>query len=105
MFKFMKSVAIAVKNKAVQVVKGAQAFAVAVVKGAQAFAVATAVVLSTMFSAAPSHAAVDPAVAAGLTALQADAATLGGLATAAVVTIMLIILGIRLIKKILGRSV
>lgn len=50
-------------------------------------------------------AAVDPAVSAGITALEADAATLGGLATGAVVTIMLIILGIRLVKKMLGRAV
>lgn len=50
-------------------------------------------------------AAVDPAVGAGITALQADAATLGGLATGAVVTISLIVLGIRLVKSMLRRSV
>lgn len=50
-------------------------------------------------------AAVDPAVGTGITALEADAATLGGLATGAVVTIMLIVLGIRLVKKLLGRAV
>lgn len=50
-------------------------------------------------------ATVDPAVATGVTALEADAATLGGIATGAVVTIMLIVLGIRLVKKLLGRAV
>jgi len=55
--------------------------------------------------AGASQAAVDAAVATGVTALEADAATLGGIATGAVVTIMLIVLGIRLIKKLLGRAV
>ena len=50
-------------------------------------------------------AAVDPAVAAGVTALEADAVTLGGIVTGAVVSIMLIILGVRLLKKLLGRAV
>jgi len=59
---------------------------------------------ATLF-AASSQAAVDAAVSAGITALEADAATLGGLATGAVVTIMLIVLGIRLVKKMLGRAV
>ena len=55
--------------------------------------------------AASANAAVDAAVSAGITALEGDAATLGGLATGAVVTIMLIVLGIRLVKKLLGRAV
>jgi len=55
--------------------------------------------------AGSSQAAVDAAVNAGITTLTADAATLGGLATGAVVTIMLILLGIRLVKKMLGRAV
>lgn len=50
-------------------------------------------------------AAVDAAVATGVATLEADAATLGGIATGAVVTIMLIVLGIRLVKKLLGRAV
>jgi len=52
-----------------------------------------------------SMAAIDPAVTAGVTTLEADAATLGGIAMGAVVTIMLIVLGIRLVKKLLGRAV
>lgn len=87
---------------------------VAVLKRCQAFrmshAETKAVVLSTLGVTAASlsaagHAAVDAAVNAGITALEADAATLGGLATGAVVTIMLIVLGIRLVKKLLGRAV
>jgi len=74
-------------------------------QGAQAFAVATDVVLSTLFNPGAAHATVDPAVATGVTALEADAATLGGIATGAVVTITLIVLGIRLVKKMLGRAV
>lgn len=62
-------------------------------------------VTSAALFAGVSNASVDPAVSAGVTVLQADAATLGGLATGAVVTIMLIMLGIRLIKKLLGRAV
>jgi len=60
---------------------------------------------SAALFAGASQAAVDPAVGAGITALEADAATLGGIATGAVVTIMLIVLGIRLVKKLLGRAV
>lgn len=74
-------------------------------KGAQALMVGGAVGLASMFQPEPAHAAVDAAVSAGITTLEADAATLGGLATGAVVTIMLIILGIRLVKKLLGRAV
>lgn len=54
---------------------------------------------------ASAFAAVDASVAAGVTSLEADAATLGGIATGAVVTIMLIVLGIRLVKKMLGKAV
>ncbi|OJW81601.1 hypothetical protein [Thiobacillus sp. 65-1402] len=73
--------------------------------GAQTLAVAGSVALASLFNPAPAEAAVDGAVSAGITALEADAATLGGLATGAVVSIMLIILGIRLVKKMLGRAV
>jgi len=64
-------------------------------------------VAGVLIAVAPmsAFAAVDAAVGAGITALEADAATLGGLATGAVVTIMLIVLGIRLVKKLLGRAV
>ena len=51
------------------------------------------------------QAALDPAIATGLTALQADAATLGGLAMAAVVAITLIGLGIRLAKRMMSKAV
>lgn len=74
-------------------------------EGAQALAVAGGIALASMFNPEPAEAAVDAAVSAGITALEADAATLGGLATGAVVTIMLIVLGIRLVKKLLGRAV
>lgn len=91
------------KNRIVAVLKRAQALRMS-------HAETKAAVLSTLGVTAASlsaagHAAVDAAVASGITTLEADAATLGGLATGAVVTIMLIVLGIRLVKKLLGRAV
>lgn len=94
MFVWMKTA----YQKTVEVCKDVKA-------GAQALAVSGAVALGSLFNPQPAEAAVDAAVSAGITTLEADAATLGGLATGAVVTIMLIILGIRLVKKMLGRAV
>lgn len=68
---------------------------------------AAAAVVGIVASLAPflASAAVDGAVATGITSLEADAATLGGLATGAVVAVMLIVLGIRLVKRMLGKAV
>lgn len=94
MFQFLKT---AYQKTKAAVVNAGQAV--------QALAVASAIGLSSLLNPGAAQAAVDPAVATGITALEADAATLGGLATGAVVTIMLIVLGIRLVKKLLGRAV
>lgn len=79
--------------------------AVEVKHGAQALAVSGAIALGSLTGAESAHAAIDPAVAAGVTALEADAATLGGIVTGAVITIMLIVLGVRLLKKLFGKAV
>lgn len=93
MFGFAKKTFNAAKEKASVVIDNASGMIVGV--GASAL---------TLFGQS-ANATVDPAVATGVTALEADAATLGGIATGAVVTIMLIVLGIRLVKKLLGRAV
>jgi hypothetical protein len=72
---------------------------------ARKFCFTAATVGASMLVAPFASAAVDPAVSAGVTALEADAATLGGIVTGAVITIMLIVLGIRLLKKLFGRAV
>lgn len=51
------------------------------------------------------YAAVDPSVGTGLTGLVTDATTLAGLVTAAVVSIMFLGLGIRLVKKMGSKAV
>lgn len=98
MFGKIMSGAKALYRKSVEVVRELGA-------GVQALAVGAAVGLALMFSPGAAQAVVDPAVQTGVDSLVADAGTLGGIATGAVVAIMLIVLGIRLVKKILGRAV
>jgi len=59
----------------------------------------------SLLGASGANAAVDASVEAGIQSLVADAATLGGMATGAVVTITLIVLGIRLVKRMLSKAV
>lgn len=55
--------------------------------------------------AGSANAAIDPSVQTGLTALAADGVSLAGMVTPVVIGIVLAILGIRLVKKFLGKAV
>jgi hypothetical protein len=60
---------------------------------------------ASMLFGAAANAALDAAITTGITALETSATDLGAAVMGAVVFVMLISLGIRLTKKMLGKAV
>ena len=91
------------KSQIVATLKRAQALRLNAAE-TKAVVVATLTASGVMLSAG-AHAALDAAIATGLTGLQTDASDLLGLVWPVVIFVMFGIMGIRLFKKVAGKAV
>ncbi|MBN8781355.1 major coat protein [Thiobacillus sp.] len=91
------------KSKIVATLKRAQALRLNAAE-TKAAVVSTLTAAGFMLSAG-AHAALDAAIATGLTGLQSDASDLLGLVWPVVIFVMFGIMGIRLFKKVAGKAV